>query len=376
MKSSGKTNIPINYLRSNLTPMKQLFRQKLIVWFKENKRDFPWREQANWYKTYLSEMLLQQTQAVQALPYFHKFISRYPDIASLAAAKEDDILTLWAGLGYYARARNMHKAARIILEKYNGNFPQKWNETLALPGIGAYSAAAILSIAFNKPFAVVDGNVLRVLSRIYAIGDDIRKAAVIKEFQRLADELLDTKQPGDFNEGMMELGATVCLPATPKCDDCPLRELCRAFKDKRQPNFPFKSPPAPKKNIKQFVLLFKNGQRLFVRRRPANGLLARMWEFPVLETEKLSLTKKELQKLLRKEIKLETEISVILNKMTHIYSHIKLEYVPVLITAEKGETEWSETPQKKWLSVPALEESALHGAHKKILTLPAFKKLM
>lgn len=376
MKISDKTILSAHDPRIPLRQMKQLFRVKLLHWFRKNKRDFPWRDQGDWYKTYLSEMLLQQTQSAQALPYFHKFISRYPHIASLAAASEDDVLALWAGLGYYARARNMLKAAKILNEKYNGRFPREWNQALALPGIGPYSAAAILSIAFNKPFAVVDGNVLRVLSRVYAVGDDIRKASVHHAFQRLADDLLDTEQPGAFNEALMELGATVCLPATPHCGKCPLNELCRAFKEKRQQDFPYKSPPAPKKRLKQFVLLIKNGNRLFVRQRPGRGLLARMWEFPVMETGKLSLTKKELQKLIFQTIEVKTEKPVLLKKMTHIYSHIKLEYVPVLITAVKGKTDWSETPQKKWLSLPALEESALHGAHKKILTLPAFKQFM
>ncbi len=321
-------------------------------------------------------MLLQQTQTAQALPYFNKFISRYPSIASLASAEEDDVLTLWAGLGYYARARNMLRAAKILMEKYDGRFPQDWNEALSLPGIGAYSAAAILSIAFNKPFAVVDGNVLRVLSRVYAIGDDIRKPAVHKKFQQLADELLDTKQPGTFNEALMELGATVCLPGTPLCGTCPLRELCRAFKDHQQQDFPFKSAPAPKKNVKQFVLLIKSRKHLFIRQRPGKGLLARMWEFPVLETKKLSLSKNDLQKMIKQTTGLNSAYPVVLKKMAHIYSHIKLEYIPVLITLPNGEKHLKETAQEKWLNIADIKESALHGAHKKILTLPAFTRFM
>ncbi len=356
--------------------MKQLFRKKLADWFRENKRDFPWRDQKDWYKTYLSEMLLQQTQTTQALPYFNKFISRYPTITSLAAAKEDDVLTLWTGLGYYARARNMLKAAKILMEKYDGHFPQDWNGAIALPGIGAYSAAAILSIAFNQPFAVVDGNVLRVLSRIYAIGDDIRKPAVHKKFQHLADELLDTKQPGTFNEAMMELGATVCVPAAPNCGECPLKEFCRAFKEKCQQDFPYKSPPAPKKNVKQFVLLIKSGEHLFIRQRPGTGLLARMWEFPVLETNRLSLSKKVLQEMIRQETGMHVEHPLILKKMTHIYSHIKLEYIPVLIAERDSKTKRDETLPGKWQTVPDIEKNALHGAHKKILAQPVFKRFM
>ena len=337
---------------------------KLQEWFKKNQRKLPWRNQSNWYKTYLSEILLQQTQVEQGLPYYHKFINQYPDIWSLSQAEEDEILRLWSGLGYYARARNMLKTAKIIVTTYDGNFPDNWQEALRLPGIGPYSAAAILSISFNKPFAVVDGNVQRVLSRLFTFRDDLRLSATQKKITETADTLLNKQNPGTHNEALMELGALVCLPKNPVCEQCPLKLLCKAYGSNLQKEIPFKSPPAKKKLVKQYILLMQYKDKFIVRQRSATGLLARMWEFPYLEVDELNLSGNQIREQILQEMGTKTEIKGVLKNMSHIYSHIRLEYVPLILKLVNGKS------VHRTLGFEEMDSIALHRAHKKILELP------
>ena len=222
------------------------FRRLLLDWFRKNKRELPWRQSNNWYSTFLSEFLLQQTQVEQALPYYKKFIENYPDIPTLAKASEHDVLNLWAGLGYYSRARNLLKSAKILTQKFGGKFPIDFKQALSLPGIGNYTASAILSIAYSQPYSVVDGNVKRVISRVYSITDDIRLDITHKLIQNICNTLISKKHPGDFNEGLMELGATLCKPKNPFCPQCPINKFCLAYERGEVSNIPFKSPSVPK----------------------------------------------------------------------------------------------------------------------------------
>jgi len=335
----------------------------LLDWFKQNKRNLPWREKPHWYHTFLSEFLLQQTQVEQALPYYDKFLRAFPDISALAKAGEDDVLNLWAGLGYYARARNMLKAARQIQTEHQGRFPVDWKQALDLPGIGPYTAAAILSIAFNQPYAVLDGNALRVLSRLHLIGDDIRLPATRKQFQILVDEMLDRENPGDFNESMMELGATICLPRNPDCQHCPLNSFCEGHRKGSPEKYPFKSAPATKKQLRHYVFLLENDKRLFIRQRPEKGLLARMWEFPYWEVDQLNLTEKQIEKFIKTQFGSENILLECGTEMNHIYSHIRLEYIPVWVIYNQN----GKLLKGKWLAPEQLLHIALHGAHKKII---------
>lgn len=335
----------------------------LLDWFQNYKRNLPWREQPHWYHTFLSEFLLQQTQVEQALPYYEKFLRSYPDIFSLAQAHEDDVLNLWAGLGYYARARNMLKAAKQIQTIHKGHFPVDWKQALALPGIGPYTAAAILSIAFNQPFAVVDGNVIRVLSRVHLIAEDIRIPATKKLFQTQADKMLNQRNPGAFNEAMMELGATICLPRNPDCGRCPLRSHCKAYKNNTVHKYPFKSAAVPKKHLKHYVLLFQQNEELFIQQRAHKGLLARMWEFPYWEVDQLSLSEAQLKDFVKTEFEVEAEHVEFEKQMQHIYSHIRLDYIPVRVHIKQS----GSLLAGKWLRPEQLLNIALHGAHKKII---------
>ncbi|HHL72089.1 MAG TPA: A/G-specific adenine glycosylase, partial [Bacteroidetes bacterium] len=199
-------------------------RRKLLAWYNEEKRDLPWRRISDPYAIWVSEVMLQQTQTVKVLDYFSRFIARFPTVTSLAAAESDEVLKMWEGLGYYARARNLHKAAQYIVEHLGGRIPDTRETLQKIPGIGAYTAAAVASIAFGEPCAVVDGNVIRVLSRLFAFAESPRSTGAKKFFQHKADELLAPDSPGDFNQALMELGATLCTPRKPGCLLCPLQK--------------------------------------------------------------------------------------------------------------------------------------------------------
>src|SRR5713226_2271873 len=203
------------------------FRKQLLGWFRQFQRDLPWRRTRDPYRIWLSEIMLQQTRVAAAIPYYERFLQRFPDVHTLAAAPQEEVLRFWSGLGYYSRARNLQKAAQQIVAKHGGKFPTRLEDTLALPGIGNYTAAAILSIAFGKKLAVLDGNVARVLARLDAIHGDIRRSQRCQEVQKTADGLLERKSPGDWNQAMMELGATLCAPKSPQCLLCPVAQFCQ-----------------------------------------------------------------------------------------------------------------------------------------------------
>ena len=359
--------VPMNNLLNN-DRIRQEFQEALLQWFEVNKRTLPWRERKDWYGVFLSEFLLQQTQVTQALPYFQKLIRTYPTVEALASASEDELLRHWAGLGYYSRARNLRKAAKVIVERFSGRFPQNYAEALSLPGIGPYTASAILSIAFNQPLPVVDGNVIRVITRVFNIGEDVRQTKTQKQIREIAAQLLPNQTPGRFNEAMMELGALTCQPTSPLCEQCPLQKWCLADRQGSVLKIPFKSPPAPKKHFYQFVLLFvATDGRLLTVKRPRNGLLASMWEFPTLETTPEELnTPEPIREFLSRY---QTAAPIVLPQMKHIYSHISLRYRPLLLSVNLPfEFHSRFYVQQKWLQLESISSLALHNAHKKILT--------
>jgi A/G-specific adenine glycosylase len=259
-----------------------VFREQLLAWFTHAQRDLPWRRTRDPYAIWLSEIMLQQTRVAAVIPYFERFLKRFPTVESLAQAPEADLLSYWAGLGYYYRARNLQKAAQTIVNL--GKFPADHAAILALPGIGAYTAAAIASIAFNLPFAVLDGNVLRVLSRLYADSTNIASAAGRKHFTALADEVLDRRYPGQFNQAMMELGATICLPKNPQCLLCPVAVHCAASAQQRTADLPVKV--VAKRSVKQERILYwieRSGALLVWQRPPGTRLMPGFWELPEVE---------------------------------------------------------------------------------------------
>lgn len=259
---------------------------KLLAWFAAHKRDLPWRaEPRNPYHVWLSEAMLQQTQVATVIPYFRRWLERFPTLKDLAAAPLDDVLKLWEGLGYYARARNLHRAARVVMRDYNGQLPDTVDELLKLPGIGRYTAGAIASLAFGRDAPVLDGNVKRVLARLYAL-QDIHSREAVERLWRLSETLLPHGQAGPFNEALMELGATVCLPRGPLCLHCPLRAECRAFATGAPEAYPARSRRAAKpQRISVAAVVRDSLGRVLIAQRPLDGLLGGLWEFPGGEIE-------------------------------------------------------------------------------------------
>jgi A/G-specific adenine glycosylase len=266
------------------------FRRRVLTWFAKRQRDLPWRRTQDPYRIWLSEIMLQQTRVAAVIPYYERFLASFPNVRALARARADRVLASWAGLGYYSRARNLLSAAKEIVARHAGRFPREYEAALSLPGIGRYTAAAVLSIAYHEPHAVVDGNVARVLSRIGAWPGDIRAPAARRKLEAAAQDLLAPNAPGDWNQAMMELGATVCTPKSPRCGECPAAKWCRA----RKLGIVEKLPSAHKKRatvkvtLAAAVILDSRGRTLLVRQTAGDGaLFSRMWQFPALETSKV-----------------------------------------------------------------------------------------
>jgi A/G-specific adenine glycosylase len=263
------------------------FQQGLLRWFRKHRRELPWRASRDPYRVWVAEIMLQQTRIAAVIPYYERFLSRFPDLPSLANSRQEEVLRLWSGLGYYSRARNLRLAAQEIVTQHEGAFPQSLDAALALPGIGQYTAAAVLSIAYDRPHAVLDGNVARVLARIYAVRGDLREPRRWKNLGRRATELLAQNDAGDWNQALMELGETVCTPQIPRCAICPVSRWCAAHARglaSRIPTPRRKRSPV-KVRIAAAVLRDPAGRTLLVRDPGAHDdvLFARMWQFPAVE---------------------------------------------------------------------------------------------
>ena len=253
----------------------------LVEWFRENKRDLPWRKRMDAYRVWISEIMLQQTRVEAVKPYYERFLRELPDVKALSEVPEDRLLKLWEGLGYYNRARNLKYAACQIMEEYGGKFPGTYEEIRSLKGIGSYTAGAISSFVYNIPKPAVDGNVLRVVSRITADGSDIAKAGTKTKIEKEIEEVIPEDAAGDFNQSLIELGAVVCLPSgEPRCGVCPVNHLCAAHKRGMETQFPVKTKAKARRIEKRTVLLFRDAGKVAIRKRPARGLLAGMYEFP------------------------------------------------------------------------------------------------
>lgn len=264
-----------------------MFQRRVLSWFAKRKRDLPWRRTKDPYRIWVSEIMLQQTRVAAVIPYYEKFIAAYPNVQALARARADRVLANWAGLGYYSRARNLHRAAKEIVARHEGRFPRNYEEALSLPGIGRYTAAAVTSIAYGAPRAVLDGNVARVLVRLGALRGDSRATKLWRKLEGVAQGLLAQNSPGDWNQAVMELGATLCTPKSPRCAECPVAKWCRA----RQLGIAEELPSARKKrapvalNLAAAVLLDAHGRILLVRQTTGDGaLFSRMWQFPAVDT--------------------------------------------------------------------------------------------
>lgn len=279
------------------------FSAKIIDWYKVHKRELPWRNTKNPYFIWLSEIILQQTRVNQGLNYYLAFKKEFPSLQKFATAKEDRILKCWEGLGYYSRARNMHHTAKHIVKHFNGRFPNKYDELMKLKGIGPYTAAAIASFCFNEPYAVVDGNVIRVLSRYLGITQSFYSATGKKEFEKAAYRMLNKINPGVHNQAIMEFGALQCVPANPNCHQCILNETCYAFKHQKVTELPLKkSKKEPEvKYLYYFVADYKN--KVFIHKRTGNGIWKNLYEFPLIEGKEKWMSERLLATQIKKHFK-------------------------------------------------------------------------
>ncbi|VGO20967.1 A/G-specific adenine glycosylase [Pontiella sulfatireligans] len=340
-----------------MNKIKRAVKARLLPWFAANKRSMPWRSNRTPYRVWISELMLQQTRVDQATPYFHRFMKRFPSLKSLAAASQEDVLKMWEGLGYYSRARNLHKAAQIIAADYSGRFPRDPAEILKLPGIGGYTVAAIGSLAFNLDMAVLDGNVIRVLSRLTAYTTDTRTTTAKKELQQLADELLVKGDAGNFNEAMMELGATVCLPKNPQCGECPMSKVCLGHESGRPTDYPVKAPKkkTPHMVVGAAVVTNRKGEVLIAQRREKD-MLGGLWEFPGGKQETGETIQQCIVRELKEELGINIETCGFLVTVKHAYSHFTMDLHTYFAKIKSGRPRPLECQNFQWLKISDLRK--------------------
>lgn len=295
-------------------------------WYRLNKRDLPWRHSSSAYNVWISEIILQQTQVIQGLDYYVKFISKFPTIFDLANAEEDEVLKLWQGLGYYSRARNLHFAAKQVVNDFNGEFPITYKDLLQLKGVGEYTASAISSIISNLPHAVVDGNVFRVLSRCFLVATPINSTKGKKEFTILANDLLDVNNAGDHNQGIMEIGALVCKPKNPKCEACPIQTKCLGFANNTVLDYPIKEKKLKVRNRYLNYIVTTDKVNIVIKKRGPKDIWQGLFDFPLVETDKPA-------EEMGKGIYLDKEIKHILTHQ-HIYASFWIKEVKTLSVEE------------------------------------------
>ena len=346
----------------------QFLRQALIEWYLANHRDLPWRKTKNPYHIWVSEVMLQQTQVNTVLPYYQKFLKRFPDIRHLARASLQEVLKAWEGLGYYARARNLRSAAGMVLDRYGGAVPQSWQDVRKLPGVGDYIAGAVLSIAFDKPYPVVDGNVKRVLSRLFAIEAEVNKSSSNKIYQTAAANLLDNRRPGVFNQAMMELGAMICKPQNPLCGTCPVQTQCQVYQSNRTTEFPrkLKKSPTPQYLIAVGVVFKKD--RVLITRRKDDGLLGGLWEFPGGKIRNGENSEAACIREIKEEVNLTVGIDAHLCRVKHAYTHFRILMDVFCCSYASGRVTLKGPVDFRWIELDKLEAYPLPKANHKFLS--------
>jgi A/G-specific adenine glycosylase len=344
-------------------------RRRLLAWYRRHARALPWRESPSPYRVLVSEIMLQQTRVAAVIPYYERFLLRFPTVRDLAGAPVEEVLALWSGLGYYGRARRLHQAAQLIVARYGGEFPRGPQAVRELPGVGRYTAGALLSIAFQEPEPAVDGNVSRVLARVRGIRGDPRSTRVSRRLWRAAEELLDPRHPGDFNQALMELGATVCTPAQPDCDTCPLPPDCLAQAAGRQESLPTRTRRTPATAVELAAVVLRRGGRFLLVQRQQSGQLSGLWEFPGVQQD--GVTAARLARALQRQHRLVVEVGEPLGEVRHgiLDRRIRLAvYRGRLLEAPSrtaGRGGW------RWVEGPAARDGglALAASARKVLAL-------
>ena len=296
----------------------------LISWYKIFARDLPWRRTTDPYAIWVSEIMLQQTRVETVIPYYTCWMDELPTIGSLVAADQDQVLKLWEGLGYYKRAHNLHKAAKIIVDSFDGNLPNNVKSLESLPGIGRYTAGAISSIAFDQPSPILDGNIKRVFTRLFNISTPLQISETEKELWRIAEDLLPEDNPGEFNQALMELGALICLPKTPVCDRCPLKDNCLAFQYQLQGDLPVRKEKSPVPHLQVTAAVIEKDGKVLLAKRPPEGLLGGMWEFPGGKQESNETLPETLEREIKEELDATVQVGEHLGTYHHAYTHYKV----------------------------------------------------
>lgn len=340
------------------------FSTKIINWYRQNYRDLPWRNTNDAYKIWLSEIILQQTRVNQGLPYYLNFVASFPTVFDLANASEQEVLKLWQGLGYYSRARNLHFTAKFVVEHYNGVFPNTYNELLQLKGIGTYTAAAIASFSSNESVAVVDGNVFRVLARVFNVNYDIAANTSKKYFMELAQNVLSESNPAMHNQAIMEFGALQCVPKNPNCENCVLNDSCEAFKLKSVSELPVKlKKVAMKKRYFNYVLVKDTNEKFLMHKRTGNGIWKNLFEFHCIESENEILENNVLENL-SQQYQIETfhyyDNLDVVHKLSHQHLNIKFYFLEIKGVLKENSYTYKEMKQ---LPVPIV----LHNFMEKIV---------
>lgn len=346
-------------------------RRALLKWYRKEARDLPWRKTQDPYKIWVSEIMLQQTRVDQGLPYYHRFLETFPTIEALAAATDDAVMKRWEGLGYYTRARNLHKAAQLVVEKYNGALPQKVELLRLLPGIGKYTAGAIASIAFGERAPILDGNVKRILSRIFNLDASIDLPETEKELWAMAETLVPRKDPGDFNQAMMELGARLCSPKNPNCEVCPVQSHCEAYELGVQKERPVRNPKKAIPHQEIVVAVLQRDGLYLIGKRPAKGLLGGLWEFPGGKVEPGETHQQALTRQCKEELSLKVKVGGLIASVNHAYTHFRITLNAYRCTTLKPNAEPKQKThtELRWVPREEFKDYAFPKANHKFLDM-------
>lgn len=339
--------------------------EELLMWYAVNKRNLPWRRTTDIYAVWLSEVMLQQTQVTTVIPYYHRFLERFPDIASLARGSEQEVLKLWEGLGYYSRVRNFHRAAKEVMEQHGGQVPTRPEIFRRLPGVGPYIAAAVLSIARGLPMGAVDGNVMRVVTRFKGMTDDIGKTTTRNAIAQELQKNIPPGRSGDFTQAFMELGALVCTPKSPHCKKCPFSKECVAFNTGTIDKYPVKARRVSVPQYSVSIAVVFKGNRFYIQKRPSKGHLGGMWEFPGGKSKEGESAEHTLIRECREELGIDVKIIKKLARVNHAYSHFKIRMSVFICAAPEQEISQPEGHPFRWISIHQLEEYPFPGANHK-----------
>lgn len=341
-------------------------RRSLLCWYAESGRDLPWRHQRHPYPIWVSEIMLQQTQVKTAIPYYERWLKVFPSIQYLAAADLQQVLKVWQGLGYYARARNLHRASQQIVCHHGGNFPENLEEVLALPGIGRTTAGGILSAAFDRPLAILDGNVKRILARLTLLSVPPGKA--LKQLWQLSELILDPERPREFNQALMDLGATVCTQKNPACDRCPWTSHCQAYNTGKQSELPVReaSSPLPHKSIGVAVIWNDRGE-ILIDKRPPKGLLGGLWEFPGGKIEAGETVEQCIQREIKEELGIEIAVGDRLIEIDHAYTHFRVTLQVYHCRHLSGIPQTIECDEIRWVTLDEIDQFPFPKANVEII---------